>query len=73
MSIIKEIPMPISGKELCKLFQRVGYKLVSGGKGSHMKLKRAGSPTVIILNHRELKKGTEHALRKILESVKQEE
>ncbi len=61
--------MPISGKELVKLFLKAGYKIVAGeGKGSHIKLKKQGSPTVIIPNHRELKKGTEHALRKILEA-----
>lgn len=60
--------MPISGKDLAKLFIKVGYEIVLGaGKGSHIKLKKAGCPTVIIPNHRELKKGTEHALRKILE------
>jgi predicted RNA binding protein YcfA (HicA-like mRNA interferase family) len=62
--------MPISGKELCKLFQKNGYTLVPGGKGSHIKLKKSGCPTVIIPNHRELKKGTEFALRKILDSSK---
>lgn len=62
--------MPISGKDMCKLFQKAGYELVPGGKGSHMKLKRKNSPTVIIPNHKELKKGLEHALRKMLEKVK---
>jgi len=62
--------MPISGKELAKLFIKAGYKIVPGGKGSHMKLKRSGHPTVIIPNHKELKTGTEHDLRKILENIK---
>jgi len=61
--------MPISGKDLMKLFLQKGYELASGGKGSHMKLKKKNNPTVIIPNHKELKKGTEHALRKILEKV----
>jgi predicted RNA binding protein YcfA (HicA-like mRNA interferase family) len=39
-----------------KLFYKAGYELVSGGKGSHWKLVR-GNETVIIPNHRELKKG----------------
>jgi predicted RNA binding protein YcfA (HicA-like mRNA interferase family) len=61
--------VPISGKELVKLFLKAGYTIVSGeGKGSHIKLKKPGAPTVIIPNHRELKKGTEHALRKILKA-----
>lgn len=60
--------MPISGKDLCKLFEKAGYKIVPGGKGSHIKLKKAGNPTVIIPNHKELKKGLEHALMKTLEA-----
>lgn len=62
--------MPISGKDLCKLFEKVGYKLVSGGKGSHMKLKKKGYPTIIIPDHKELKKGLEHALIKFLKTNK---
>jgi predicted RNA binding protein YcfA (HicA-like mRNA interferase family) len=62
--------MSISGKELMKLFLANGYELVGGGKGSHLKLKKKNNPTVIIPNHKELKKGTEHALRKILEKVR---
>ncbi|HLB52830.1 MAG TPA: type II toxin-antitoxin system HicA family toxin [Chlamydiales bacterium] len=59
--------MPISGKELAKLFKKQGYEEVKGGgKGSHMKL-RKGNKTVIIPGHRELKKGLEMALRKQLE------
>lgn len=53
-----------------KLFQKVGYEVVSGaGKGSHWKLKKKGAPTVIIPNHKELATGTEHALKKLLKSV----
>lgn len=62
--------MPLSGKDMMKLFFEKGYQLVSGGKGSHLKLKKKNNPTVIIPNHKELKKGTEHALRKILEKVR---
>ncbi len=59
--------VPISGKELAKLFKKQGYEEVQGGgKGSHMKL-RKGNKTVIIPGHRELKKGLEMALRKELE------
>lgn len=62
--------MPISGKEMRKLFYKAGYELDPGaGKGSHWKLCK-GNETVIIPNHRELKKGTEHALRKKLEETK---
>ena len=62
--------MPLSGKDMLKLFLEKGYELVSGGKGSHLKLKKKNNPTVIIPNHKELKTGTEHALRKILEKVR---
>lgn len=59
--------MPISGKDMRKLFYEAGYELVEGaGKGSHWKLKKKDCPTVIIPNHSELAKGTEHALRKFL-------
>lgn len=59
--------MPISGKDMRKLFLREGYEIVpGGGKGSHWKL-RKGNKTVTIPNHKELKKGMEHALRKVLE------
>ncbi len=58
--------MPISSKEMRELFIRQGYEIVpGGGKGSHWKL-RKGNKTVIIPNHKELKKGLEHALRKKL-------
>jgi predicted RNA binding protein YcfA (HicA-like mRNA interferase family) len=58
--------VPLSGKELAKLFKKRGYEEVKGqGKGSHMKL-RMGNKTVIIPNHRELKKGLEQALLKTL-------
>jgi predicted RNA binding protein YcfA (HicA-like mRNA interferase family) len=63
--------VPISGKDMRKLFYDAGYELVvGGGKGSHWKLKKKGYPTVIIPNHKELKKGTEHTLRKMLEELK---
>lgn len=62
--------MPISGKDLMKLFLKAGYELVPGGKGSHLKLKKKGCLTVIIPNHKELKTGTEHALRKMLKEIK---
>lgn len=58
--------MPIRGNEMKKLFYDAGYELVPG----HWKLKKKGCPTAIIPNHKELKKGTEHTLRKILEEIK---
>ena len=70
IKVIKlEMDMPTSGKKLAKLFKKKGYQIVSGGKGSHMKLKKNGKPTVIIPDHKELKKGLESNLKKILEEV----
>lgn len=62
--------MPLSGKEMVKLFCQNGYMVVAGGKGSHIKLKKPGCPTIIIPNHSELKKGLERALLKTLDNVK---
>ncbi|NGX45216.1 MAG: hypothetical protein K940chlam2_00359 [Chlamydiae bacterium] len=43
--------MPLSGKEMRKLFLEVGYEIdPGGGKGSHWKLKKARCPTAIIPN-----------------------
>jgi predicted RNA binding protein YcfA (HicA-like mRNA interferase family) len=61
--------MPISGKDMRKLFYAAGYESVDGGKGSHWKLKKKGCPTAIIPDHKTLKPGTEHSLRKILAQV----
>ncbi|NGX61807.1 MAG: hypothetical protein K940chlam9_01296 [Chlamydiae bacterium] len=62
--------MPVSEKDLRKLFRQAGYEVVPGaGKGSHWKLKKKGLPTVVIPNHKELATGTEHSLRKILRKV----
>ncbi len=62
--------MPISGKELTKLFKKHGYSEVKGGgKGSHIKLRR-GPVVIIIPNHRELKIGLEKALIKKLKESK---
>jgi len=55
---------------MCKLFLRAGYEVVpGGGKGSHWKLRKRGSPTVTIPNHKELATGMEYALRKALENL----
>lgn len=56
--------MPISGKDLVKEFEAAGW-VIKSQKGSHVKLEKNGK-VVIIPMHRELKKGTEHAIRKHL-------
>ncbi len=62
--------MPISGKDLAKLFKKNGYEEIKGGgKGSHIKL-RKGNKTIIIPAHKELKKGLERVLMKQLEEKK---
>ena len=62
--------MPISGKGMRKLFLKAGYKVdPGGGKGSHWKLKKPGKPTVIIPDHKTLKPGTEHSLKKLLKDA----
>lgn len=65
MDLKQEIDMPVSGKEMAKKFEKAGYEKVKGGKGSHMKY-RKGNKTVIIPAHKELKKGLERALLKLL-------
>ena len=56
--------MPISGKDLMKEFEKAGWTRKSQS-GSHVKMEKGGK-IVIIPMHRELKKGTEHAIRKQL-------
>ena len=57
----------ISGKELVKVFLKDGWYKVSQ-KGSHIKLKKdlkpVGRPTIIIPQHKVLKKGTLSAILK---------
>ena len=50
-------PLPVrSGTEVVRALQRIGFE-ISGQRGSHVKLRRAGS-TVIVPLHRELAMGT---------------
>ena len=56
--------MPISGRELAKQFEKAGW-VMKGQKGSHLKLEKDGRVVIIPL-HRELKRGTEMAIRKSL-------
>jgi len=46
----------ISGEKLVKILIKEGFVLLSQ-KGSHIKLKR-GEVTIIVPNHKELRKGT---------------
>ena len=56
--------MPMSGKEMKKLFERNGWYAVRQN-GSHLTMGKAGEREVIPM-HRELGKGTEHKLLKRL-------
>lgn len=51
----------ISGKKLVSIFQKDGWYLVSQ-KGSHIKLRKDSKPvgktTIIVPNHKVIKKGT---------------
>jgi len=61
-------PRPISGRELVRKLERVGFRIVRQ-KGSHMILRRDVEPalTVCIPDHRELKRET---LQNILRHVR---
>ena len=56
--------MPLSGKEMLKLYLEAGWRIVRQ-KGSHVIIGKNGQREVIPL-HKELKKGLEKALLKSL-------
>lgn len=47
----------VSGKELVKAFTKLGFTFISQ-HGSHIKMKHPDGRTVIIPNHKVIKKGT---------------
>ena len=57
--------MPLSGKEMLKLYKKAGWKVVRQ-RGSHVRVSRKGIFETIPL-HKELKKGLKKALLKTLE------
>lgn len=57
--------MPLSGKDMLRLYKKAGWKVVSQ-KGSHVKVAK-DSEREIIPMHKELKKGMEQTLLKRLE------
>lgn len=61
--------MPMSGKEMLRLFEKMGWKQVRQ-KGSHVILHKEGELPETIPMHKELKKGLERALLKRLEIKK---
>jgi predicted RNA binding protein YcfA (HicA-like mRNA interferase family) len=56
--------MPLSGKEMVKLYEREGWR-VAWQTGSHVRVKK-GQFSEMIPMHRELKTGMEHYLLKTL-------
>ena len=65
--------MPRSSKEMIDLYRSLGYEIVKkGGKGSHTKLKKAGTRGQTIPHCKELKKGLEAALMKRYEEERKE-
>ena len=56
--------MPISGKEAQKRLEAAGFVFRSG-KGDHVVGRHADGRTVTVPLHKELKKGTLHAIAKM--------
>ena len=56
--------MPVSGKKMLKMFERAGWIKVRQ-KGSHVTVSK-GIRSIVIPMHKELKKGLEAYLKKIL-------
>jgi predicted RNA binding protein YcfA (HicA-like mRNA interferase family) len=58
--------MPISGIEMRKLFEKQGW-IYTHSNGSHMILKKEGQGHISIPKHKELSKGVESKLKKLLQ------
>lgn len=54
--LIPKTPI-VSAKQAIKAFSKLGFTIVSQ-KGSHIKIKNEKGQTVIIPNHKQIKKGT---------------
>ena len=61
--------MPISGKEMLAKYKKEGWKKIRQGKGDHVIVGK-GKLRVSIPMHKELKKGLEQELFKILRGKK---
>lgn len=55
--------MPIKQKEMVKLLSKHGWTKTTGGKGSHIKMEKAGHRPITV-PHGELNKYTERGIRK---------
>lgn len=56
--------MPMTQDEMVKLLRQNGFKVVKGGKGSHIKMVKSGLKRPIIIPQGELQKGTESGILK---------
>jgi len=61
--------MPLSGKEMLKLYENAGWRRIRQ-KGSHAVMKKADKTEVIPIHSKERGKGTEKKLLKRLVEVK---
>lgn len=59
-------PSSSTSKQMIDIAKGVGYKEVSGGKGSHVKMEKPGAPMLIIPSSRDLPKGTIHSIWRTL-------
>jgi predicted RNA binding protein YcfA (HicA-like mRNA interferase family) len=55
----------ISGKELGRILLRLGFQFKSQ-RGSHMEFQRGKTETIIVPNHRIIRRGTLHDILKYL-------
>lgn len=60
--------MPLSGREMLRLYEREGWR-VAWQTGGHVRVKK-GPRSETIPMHKELKKGTEHELLKVLKETR---
>lgn len=63
------VKLPLKSSYFIKLFEKIGYKLVDGGKGSHRKMTKQGSPLVTIPGEKELPVGTAKSLLRTYEQA----
>jgi mRNA interferase HicA len=61
--------MPLSGKEMVKLFEKAGWKTIRQ-KGSHLTMRNPDGAAWTIPLHRELDKGMEYACLKKLKEFR---
>lgn len=64
---VNVVPKSCATQDMVRIYESMGYRIVPGGKGSHVKLKKDGAPTMILPgNRRELSPGVLSAALKAL-------